>query len=137
MSTIATWWLIVFLGACAVLGLCAERLRVKRKKSRFTGRENLPLEQIYRLYYSDSGLSQNSVLEVWQELAKRLAIAPGLLRPDDRFDNQLAPENGFPTEDELADVEAYMQELAEKSTVSLGNIQTFGDAVRILAHTVR
>lgn len=78
MSTIALWWLIAFLGVCALLGLLAERRRVGKKLARFQDRENLALDEIYRRYYVNSGLPQNSVLNVWRDLAKNLGVAPSL-----------------------------------------------------------
>lgn len=133
MDPIAAWGIVIFI--CVLLGMYAEYVRLRKKKYRFADRENLPIEEIYLRYYSGSGLATDSVLDIWKGLSKCFSIAPGLLRPSDRFDTQLAPVRGFPTEDELIDVEEYICERAARLGVSfeMNKLETLDDVIRLLA----
>lgn len=66
--------------------IVASRLRVRRAERKFLeDRPTLDLNAVYTEFYAHSGLAEDSVIEVWREVADALNIAPGKLRPTDRF----------------------------------------------------
>ncbi|MBU65182.1 MAG: hypothetical protein CL858_06975 [Cupriavidus sp.] len=48
-------------------------------------RQDLNDDALYSRFYSDSGISQAKVIELWHEVADALNVAPGQLRPEDEF----------------------------------------------------
>ena len=135
---IVAFCLITLLAVLVALGLYAERVRLCKKRARFSDREELSLDEIYHRYYSDSGLLAGSVCEVWTQIAARLNVAPGLLRPSDRFDTQLSPVRGFPIEDELSDVEEYIRGRLARGTGDMDSLKlaTLDNVIHLIAqHT--
>ncbi|MCG6553644.1 MAG: hypothetical protein L7F77_15070 [Candidatus Magnetominusculus sp. LBB02] len=70
---------------------------------RFQDRAELSPDEFYRRYYESSGLPKDQVIEILNEIAHALIIPAGLLRPCDRFDNELKPIIGFLFADDCRD----------------------------------
>jgi hypothetical protein len=87
-----------------VLGWAIERHRRTLKASRFRSREPIPVEQLVAAYVTDDAESRVRLVYWWKRAASILRIDAELLRPDDRFDRELAPVPGFPIEDELVEL---------------------------------
>lgn len=134
-SSFAAWALLAFLIACVLVGLHLEKTRIQRKRARFSGREPLTPEQIFSRYYSTSELSITSVSKTWNDIARLLKIDPQLLRPEDRLDIQLTPEKGFPMEDELADLNEYIQTATANTSATTDRraLVTVNDIIHLVA----
>ena len=78
----------------------SEILKRQKKKSIFSKRESLTLDEIYTRFYSDSDLSKNLVQELWRELAEALHLPIDKLLPTDEFSDKLGISN-----DEIEDLE--------------------------------
>ncbi|WP_420265271.1 hypothetical protein [Candidatus Magnetominusculus dajiuhuensis] len=63
--------------------------------NRFLSREELSTDEFYQLYYESSGLPKDQVIEVLNFLAIELHIPAALLRPTDRFTEELEPKGLF------------------------------------------
>lgn len=57
----------------------------RRTKMKLRERQDLNDDELYLQFYSNSGISQAKVMELWHEVADALKVAPGQLRPDDEF----------------------------------------------------
>lgn len=76
------------LGVICVLGVGAwgvQTLRHRSEVQRLNKRESLEIKNLYSHYYATSGLSEPSVMEIWQEIASTLHLPAEKLRPTDRF----------------------------------------------------
>ncbi len=60
------------------------------------------MEEVYSLFFADSGIPKEVVLELWMEVATILDLPAGKLRPQDRFDAELGPERGWEWGDNIA-----------------------------------
>jgi hypothetical protein len=60
---------------------------LKRRKSllRLNSRNLLNDEEVYYLFYAESGFEKGEVIDSWNKVAKYLDIRPGLMRPTDRI----------------------------------------------------
>lgn len=81
-----------------------EKKRLEKKRARFADRPPLLLEDIYETHYKDANFDFVSFARFWKELASLLNLDPTKLRPTDRFDEELAPVDGYLAEDELVDI---------------------------------
>ncbi|MBY4730339.1 hypothetical protein [Cupriavidus pauculus] len=57
----------------------------RRTAMKLQERQDLNDDALYSRFYSDSGISQAKVIELWHEVADALNVAPGQLRPEDEF----------------------------------------------------
>jgi hypothetical protein len=119
--------LAIVIGAVVLWNIIPYRRRVKR----FKGREELSLDTIYTRFYAQTNLPKGLVLELWNEVAARLKIPAGKLRPSDRFDREFAPVKGWEFDDESAEINwaaaHRLQTLGVKADLS--RIQSLGDYV--------
>jgi hypothetical protein len=74
--------------ALVIVGIIAALARSWQRKSELSSiirRPPLNDDEIFLTYYGNSGLSNESVIEVWREIATQLNLPPERLRPLDRF----------------------------------------------------
>jgi hypothetical protein len=130
-------FIVFFLGVLVALGTILNTVRMGRKRRRFAKREELALDEIYALYYAHSGLDKGRVLEAWNQAADILRLAPGRLRPDDRFDGQLGPAGQFWGEDETMDLNHYVRTWCKKHGVPLPSksLDTLDDLILFLCQS--
>ena len=110
-------WVMLYLifAVIPVSAILFNRARIRDKRKRFSSRSVLSVDQIYADYFSKTGFPQDLVIELWLDLAKTLKLEAGRLRPDDRFDKELAPSTkvgGFV--DELEDLHLRHQKRLRK-----------------------
>jgi len=80
------WVVIAALLALVGLGAFSERWSSsRRKKNLLAHREALSPQEIYAKYYASSGLPENCVTQLWEELAKTLGYEASRIRPSDQF----------------------------------------------------
>ncbi|MBF0553100.1 MAG: hypothetical protein HQK96_00925 [Nitrospirae bacterium] len=65
------------------------------RMNRFLSREELSPDEFYQQYYKSSGLPKDQVIEVLNFVAIELRIPAELLRPTDRFTEELEPKGLF------------------------------------------
>lgn len=113
--------------------------RKNDKVTQFKNRPNLSLEDIYDQFFAESQLPQEIVAEVWQELANTLELPAGLLRPEDRFDRELAPQEGNEWDDPIgvlpATIKRHYKEVG-MPLPPLTQIQTVRDYIYFVAKTM-
>jgi hypothetical protein len=131
VTTLLIGGLVVIFGVL-VWTLIPHRRRLKR----FTGREDMAPDRIYNEFFSASGFPKDLVLELWNEIAIPLRVPPGMLRPSDRFDKELAPIEGWEFDDDRADVDSVVNQRLKKLVTStdLSAVQTLGDYVKFFCN---
>jgi len=101
----------------------------RRRNEHFKDREELPVDSIFNQFFAQAHLPKPLVLELWNEVANALGVPPGKLRPDDRFDKELAPEEGWEFDDDIVEVcwaaERRLKKLGLK--VEHSDVHTLGD----------
>jgi hypothetical protein len=128
-------WLMSFGVICLFLGFgwAFQLLWHRSEIGRLNVRNSLGINDLYARYYATSGLSEESVAEVWREIAMTLKVPPEKLRPSDKFGEDIGTFVHMNVElDNLSD------KAAERARqlgidVQLGKIATIDDYVRTLA----
>jgi hypothetical protein len=124
---------IIILVAIAVfLGWVSERQRRKLKTLRFKTRTPVPVEELVAAHFRDDVDSRERLVYWWKRGASLLGVDATLLRPDDRFDCELAPVAGFLAEDELVDLDELIDELGFAAQRPPGKLETFGEYVQFV-----
>jgi hypothetical protein len=127
--------LIIAVGlGVAVVGYLYQR---QHRRSTFAGRDTLNLEEIYRTYYSASGIPADRVTELWREVALALKVPAEKLRPTDTFGKELG--GGYiVTSEDLDALTAIAQRRAKAMGLTIGfeQIKSLDDYVRLFG-TVR
>lgn len=77
------------LGSLIVLMQYLDREMVREKLQRLGTRQKLTMDELYNLYYSDSGLPKALVEMLLEEIADATMIPAAMLRPTDSFTNEL------------------------------------------------
>lgn len=127
------WIGVMLFGLGAVASASSLLLVRKQKECAFQSRPALTDEQIYRSYFSDAGLPQSIVLDLWHEVALALKVPPEKLQPSDRFGKELG--GYLITSEDLDTLAEIAAARARKFSViiNLESIATLGDYVHKLA----
>jgi hypothetical protein len=119
---------------CAIAAWRFESKRLQKKRSRFSDREKLSLDELYSKYFEPTGLQKDVVVTYWQRVADTMGLEAGRLRPTDRFDSELRPVAGHLVEDEIADLNQFFElEVKRRKLVVPGKPKTLGDLMNVLA----
>lgn len=123
---------IAFSSAALWLG---QRGATRKKRIRFAERTPLTLKEFWRQFYEERGVPLEVVEELLPVIAEAAEVPVTLLRPTDRFAEELAPEKGWEFGDGLAEVGWWVRALAKRSgkEVDLSEVRTVDDLIR-LAH---
>ena len=94
---------VLVLGLVVVIGsVVAWEWSVRRHRKLIIGRRPcLESETWYTTFYGQSDLPKEKVLALRDELAEAISVPAGTLRPDDRFNSELAPPKGWEYDDGL------------------------------------
>lgn len=113
--------------------------RRKRRRQRFSERPSLPAADIFEQHYRDSALEFSDFANVWSLVAFHLGVDAERLRPADRFDDQLRPEEGTELIDELEDLTVFVRSEAERrgKTFNVRELNTLDDLVKLLVDRKR
>jgi hypothetical protein len=114
---IGAFMAVSFVIACIPMGIWMGRKRIVEKGKRIKDRPSVPVEEIYRLHYSDSGLDKDVVISLWKQVASTLKMDPKKLQPTDRFKEELGPVKGYPTPDEVGDLENILEKRCKELRV--------------------
>jgi len=108
------------------------------KLHRLAGRESLSDEQIYERFYRTAGIPKDQVLEAWHRAASTIEVPSGLLRPTDRFDNELSAVPGWHFYDDGLDIllAHTARELGIPADQIAGKIETLDALVRLVSTRV-
>lgn len=110
------WFYFAAVGAALYAGLNAAN-RWKRA-SLSAKREIMDMSTIYRSWYLSRGVSESDFRDIWGEIADALQIPAGLLRPSDKFGNEVGSSARFGSCD-----------LDELSTSAIMRAERFGISV--------
>jgi hypothetical protein len=125
-------WITFFLILTAAGGVFLwDRIPRNKKRDRFKDRENLSPEQIFDMFYRETGCPRELVMDLWNEVADVLEIEPGKLRPTDRFDKELAAVEGWEFDDDLTALSAAAMHGCQTKGLEkdLSTIQTLEDYI--------
>ena len=126
LYTIIAFGLLIFY-------LISDKKRVQKKRARFLHRDDLSMDQLYDRYFLSSGINKELFEEHWVRIAKMLKLKPGLLRPGDTFDKELAPvPDVLMVDDEIEDVYEYYWGIADDHGFEI-EAKTLGDLVLLFA----
>jgi len=116
---------LLIAGAVFVWAYVPRRQRLKR----FEGRPDLSLDQIYDEFFARKNLPKELARELWNEVSASLHVPPGMLRPTDRFDEELAAPKGWEFDDDIVEVQwAAERRLKQSGTqADLSLIKTVGE----------
>ena len=108
---------------------------MRRKRHRFDGRDDLPIDQIYERYFANI-IEKEFFKKLWTEAGKALFLYPGKLRPDDRFDKELEEANQV--DDSLFCLQVITENRLKKMGIKMSaadwkNIKTLRDYISIFA----
>ncbi len=106
--------IIVTLVTIAVAGRKASNKRILR----FRDRAVIDNEEFYQRYYKNTNIPKGIVFEVLTLISKSTGIPVTKIRPSDRFDKELAPTEGWETDDGISDVIWYADDLRNKAKIS-------------------
>jgi hypothetical protein len=114
----------------------SDRDRRTRRRARIVERSPLPVEQVYSMYYRDSGLQEADLMQHWLEVAEILDLDPQKMRPTDRFDVEYAAVATFSFPgDELEDLHDRMLDIcAQRGIPAPSNLPgTLDQYVKLLS----
>ncbi|KWT82910.1 hypothetical protein [Candidatus Magnetominusculus xianensis] len=105
----------------------------KARRKRFLGRVELSPDEFYQQYYESSELPKEQVIEILNNIARALAIPAVVLRPTDRFTEELASEPGWEYDDGLGLLEWEVYSLLRKKGSKLqSDIKNIDDYIRCI-----
>ncbi|PYV31774.1 MAG: hypothetical protein DMG22_15575 [Acidobacteria bacterium] len=110
----------------------------RRRLARIGDREAIAPKEFYRRFYAGSSLSEDVVVKLLNEVAEAAEVPPGLIRPDDRFDDQLAPTRNW--DDSLVELIWAMEDRAKRLRIArtdLRRIATVDDYIRTVGELER
>ena len=106
---------------------------MKRQKiKRLGSRTMMSGSEFYERNYASAGLPRELVLELLDGLGNALEVPPGLLRPSDRFQVELAPLKGWGAMDDRLDLYDLMTRVEKKYDIKLrpSEIETVDHYIR-------
>jgi hypothetical protein len=116
------------LGAVSILAFVSSQ----RRRAALRGREPLSVDEVFSRYFADRGFEKEAVMRHWHACADRLRLPAQLLRPSDRFDQELKSLRWLdPFDDRKDDLARYALGEAKKhqGTLDLESVRTLGDLV--------
>lgn len=127
--------LLFFFGIAVLVVILFVVIGGKNEKlPRFSGRENLTLREIHTQYFLKSGIPCDVFGQLWQELANLMELPSGLLRPDDRFQQELAPDKGNEWDDPVGLVPDLIRRRYKEAGLpvpDINDLQTVRDYIEI------
>ena len=114
-----------------VLWLVLDWYPRKRRRGRFSNRAPFSDDDIVGAV-AEPGVPRELVLELWEEVAGFADVPKSLLRPDDRFAVELAPEKGWELDSEMGSLGLALRRRAYKTgaAVDLGEIHTVREYIQ-------
>jgi len=104
--------------------------RAQRPKG-IRGRTVLSLDEIYDRFYRDSGFSRDDVRCALDVVARAFGVKSGLLRPTDRFGDDLKVPHGWDSFDSpLDELSDELRSLLGVDDAGLARVETVDDVVR-------
>lgn len=118
-----------------VYGVYWECSRRRMKQKRFASRKQLTIDQIYSDYFSGKSIDIEKFRTYWIEIGNILRIDIGLLRPEDRFSDELKPVEGKEISDELEELFEYFSSISEDEGIQFDprEISCLGDLMLVFA----
>lgn len=97
-------------------------------------REALSPTGFYDRYYADSGLDQETVVELLEHVADELRLPSGKLRPGDRFSKGLSPGEAHGWDSGYGVLIFELQSLAKERGIAVDRrVDSLDDYIRIMA----
>jgi len=103
----------------------------KTKRARFGGRESLSARDLCRQFLT-AELTEDEVLGFLEDVSRACDVPRGKLRPDDRFDRELAPVPGWEYDDGLSILPDKLQQRfgGSVSDYNVKNLSTLRDMLQ-------
>ena len=96
------WWLVVgIFSAIVLILLVSTQVMLRKKRARFASRDNLSEDDLIAKFF-EPRMSRQIIIGVLEVVSKASDIPMGLLRPTDRFKDELAPERGWEFDDGIS-----------------------------------
>ena len=103
-------------------------------KDKLREREALSPIGFYDQYYADSGLDQETVVELLEHVADELRLPSGKLRPGDRFSKELSPGEADGWDSGYGVLIFELQSLAKERGIAVNRrVDSLDDYIRIMA----
>lgn len=103
-------------------------------KDKLREREALSPTGFYDQYYADSGLDQETVVELLEHVADELRLPSGKLRPGDRFSKELSPGEADGWDSGYGVLIFELQSLAKERGIAVNRrVDSLDDYIRIMA----
>ena len=112
--------------------ICAGYARTRRATRSLKNRPELLPTEILSQFYPDTAWDADSVIDLWNEVAAEMGLPPGVLRPSDRFGEELGP---FVVTSESLDALYYKasKRAHRQGGIQLERISTVDDYIRAFA----
>lgn len=132
-SSAGFYCLLLLCTVGAVTTYFVMRQRLPLKLQRFKGREHLTMQQIHHNFYPD--YEMESFISLWRQIASAVEVPPGLIRPADRFDEELGPVKGFEVASEMDDLTEVLMLYCEQRRLDFRkvDVNTVDDCIRLFA----
>jgi hypothetical protein len=126
--------IVVALGIGVVWSIFSSRAR----RSPFRERAEMTSDEIYSAFYADSSIEKDEVSRSLREIADKLQVPVGKLRPSDSFMGELAPNPGWEYDDGLgmlSDLARNKLTLKGDNPENVTQIRTVDDYIRLTSQT--
>ena len=121
----------IFILVVSLVALVIITFSERQRRERLENRCSMTGDQIYDRFFASRGFPKELVLELWDEIATVVQLPAGLLRPTDRFDEELAPLEGADLWYDYASVHAVAERRMDKCGFTGGSsqIKSVGDYI--------
>jgi len=108
---------------------------IKQKKYHFMHRPDMSLDEIWRQYYKDANIKQETIKEIFELVSNSTDIPVGKLRPSDRFDKELAPAKGWEFSDGLVEIRWWLEQKVKDTSKlkDISDLKTLDDLIKYKA----
>jgi hypothetical protein len=126
---------MIAIGIGLAISATAAAIWSRSQKRHFAAkRDVLDFDTIVQRFYSGSDVTAADVEQAYTRISDATGVPPGELRPDDRFDRELKPRDGWEYDDPL---HIFSDELAHDAAsagvaVKLEEIITVDDALHLM-----
>jgi hypothetical protein len=133
------WLPLIWVGPLLLLAIVWHLRARTWRRAQFAGREILNDDEIFDHFFTGANLSKRLVLLQWHNVARAVHVAPGKLRPTDRFDRELGTMPGWELWDYVDASRDALLDTADRrlkevgSSVVLSELDTLEKFVRCMA----
>jgi len=129
--TVSSVFVVLFFFAVLIAYIHGDRSARRDMRTRFSGRENLGWEPLCGLFCAGHVVDSEMIREILGHVATELSVEPFVLRPSDRFAEELKPPKGWEFDAGATTLLLDLAGLARKKgvTIDMASIVTLDDFV--------